>query len=413
MRILIYGLNFAPELTGIGKYSGEMAAFLAARGHAVRVISSPPYYPQWRVRPGYSARAYRKETWQGVEVFRCPLWVPARKSGPGTISGLERILHLSSFALSSLPLALAQRRWRPERVIVLEPSLLNAPAAALLARWSGGKAWLHIQDFELDAAQKLDILPRAGSLLRLGLQAESALYRGFDALSTISRRMLALLQQKGADPRRCFLFPNWVDTRAIFPLEGANPLRDELGIPPGAQVALYAGSISQKQGLEVLVEAARLLFEQSQTGPLFLLCGEGPSRPYLEHLAAGLPNLRFLPLQPPQRLNELLNLATVHILPQLASAADLVMPSKLGGMLASGRPVIAMAHPGTELADVVGPLGRVVPPQQASTLAKAVLEMTGQPAGGDGQGRRARAYVEENWAKERVLESFLHNLESL
>ena len=79
MRILIYGLNFAPELTGIGKYSGEMAAFLAQKGHEVRVVTTPPYYPQWRIMAGYSGAAYTTEQWQGVTVYRCPLWLPRYK----------------------------------------------------------------------------------------------------------------------------------------------------------------------------------------------------------------------------------------------------------------------------------------------------------------------------------------------
>ncbi len=74
MRILILTLNYLPELTGIGKYNGEMADWLAARGHKVRVVAAPPYYPQWRVSQGYSSWRYRRESLGGVDVWRCPLW---------------------------------------------------------------------------------------------------------------------------------------------------------------------------------------------------------------------------------------------------------------------------------------------------------------------------------------------------
>ena len=110
MKILLYGINFSPELIGIGKYTGEMAAWLAARGHEVRVVTAPPYYPAWAVSPGYSGRAWRTERWQGVTVLRCPLWVPRKPSG------LKRLLHLASFAASSLPVLLAQALWRPQVV---------------------------------------------------------------------------------------------------------------------------------------------------------------------------------------------------------------------------------------------------------------------------------------------------------
>ncbi|RYF30619.1 MAG: colanic acid biosynthesis glycosyltransferase WcaI, partial [Cytophagaceae bacterium] len=97
MKILLHGINFAPELTGIGKYTGEMAAWLAARGHDVHVVTAPPYYPAWAVGAGYTGNTWRLETWNNVAVWRCPLWVPPR---PG---GAKRLLHLASFALSSLP----------------------------------------------------------------------------------------------------------------------------------------------------------------------------------------------------------------------------------------------------------------------------------------------------------------------
>ena len=74
MRVLIYGLNYAPEPVGIGKYSGELAEWLAAQGHQVRVITAPPYFPQWEAR----GNCYRRERLQGVDVQHCPLWVPSR-----------------------------------------------------------------------------------------------------------------------------------------------------------------------------------------------------------------------------------------------------------------------------------------------------------------------------------------------
>ena len=108
MKILLYGINFSPELTGIGKYTGELAAWLVAQGHEVRVVTAPPYYPAWSVSAGYSGSRWQREEWQGVQVWRCPLWVPQQ---PG---GLKRVLHLASFALSSLPVMLRQTLWRAD-----------------------------------------------------------------------------------------------------------------------------------------------------------------------------------------------------------------------------------------------------------------------------------------------------------
>ena len=119
-RLLLVALNHAPELTGIGKYVGEMTAYLVQAGFKVKVIAAPPYYPAWSVQLPYVAWRYQREERDGAVVWRCPLYVGSR---PG---GLWRIVHLLSFALSSLPLILLQgllsnRRWSARRQPVWPP----------------------------------------------------------------------------------------------------------------------------------------------------------------------------------------------------------------------------------------------------------------------------------------------------
>ena len=195
MKILIYSANFAPEPTGIGKYSGEMAAWLAAQGHDVRVVAAPPYYPAWKLETGYAWPPYRREQWQGVDVWRAPLWVPR------TPGGLKRVLHLATFALSSLPVMLWQVFWRADVVMTVAPFFLCAPAGWLTARLSGASAWLHIQDFEVDVAFQMGLL-KGRVLQNLALGIERWMLRRFDVVSSISGRMLDRLRQKGVLERR-------------------------------------------------------------------------------------------------------------------------------------------------------------------------------------------------------------------
>src|SRR5262249_11494966 len=256
-RLLVVALNYAPDLTGIGKYVSEMTEWLTTKKQlAVRVVTAPPYYPAWAVSPGYSPHRYSKECIAGVDIYRCPLWIPRRPRG------ITRLLHLLSFALSSLPVLLWQAvSWRPDVVFVVEPPLGAAPGAWLAAKLCGAEAWLHVQDFEIDAAFELGLL-RPGALRRAILSAERALMRGFDRVSNISERMLARLLEKGVDQRRVFLFPNWVDMSLIRPLEETNTLRAELGIAADARVLLYSGNMGEKQGLDLIIDAARS-FEES------------------------------------------------------------------------------------------------------------------------------------------------------
>jgi len=409
MKILIYGLNFAPELTGIGKYTGEMAAWLASQGHEVRVVTAPPYYPAWAVSAGYSASTWSTEKIMGLHVWRCPLWVPAK---PG---GAKRLVHLASFALSSLPVMLRQIFWRPDVVWVVEPALFCAPCAAAVARLSGAKAWLHIQDFEVDAAFSMGLL-RGKRIREVVERCESWLMRRFDVVSTISSRMIDLLLAKGVPAQQTFLAPNWVDISAISPktqYAGVNPFRALLNLPAECVVALYSGNMGGKQGLEILAEVARL-HESAHAAPdsrrlVFVFCGDGAGKLALQSACTGLTNVHFLPLQPLEQLNDLLAMADIHLLPQRADAADLVMPSKLTGMLASGKPVVATAHAGTELARVVagsGPdtqCGLVVEPENAAAMLAAIVVLLNDEALRSRMGLAGRAYAELHLHIDMVL----------
>ncbi len=401
MKVLVYGINFAPELTGIGKYSAEMASWLAAAGHEVRVVTAPPYYPKWAVWPGYNAGRYSTEEWQGVTVFRAPVWVPRSPTG------LKRVIHLASFALASIPALLAQWRWRPDVVWLAEPPLFCAPAAVAFARLVSAKAWLHIQDYEVDAAFDLGLL-KGQWARRAVMGAERWLMRRFDRVSTISERMLQRAGDKGVDPSRLIALPNWVDVSAIRPLTHASPYRAELGIPDDAIVALYSGNMGGKQGLEVLSNAAALL--KAIPSIVFVLCGNGSGRADLMQRCSGLPNVKFMELQPLERLGDLLGMADIHLLPQRADAADLVMPSKLTGMLSSGRAVIGTAHAETELGKVVMQCGALVPPDDATALADRIEWLAGQPELRREMGLKARHYAETRIAKDAVLAQFDRDL---
>lgn len=395
MKVLVHGLNYAPELIGIGKYTGEMARWLAARGHDVRAVTAYPYYPQWRIAEAYRGRGWRRETVDGVQLYRCPLWVPDH---PGAA---RRVIHLLSFALSSAPVALWQgAAWRPDVVIGVEPTLLAAPAALTAAWVAGAVSWLHVQDFEVEAAFGAGLLA-SRRLRRFGTNAEGALLRRFDVVSTISPAMRDRLRGKGIADERIRLLPNWIPTDEIRPLETISPFRRDLGIDADSVIALYAGNMSEKQGVETLVETARYLADEPNIR--FVFAGEGTARRRLEALAAGLSNTSFLPLQPSERLNELLNLADIHLLPQRRDVADLVMPSKLLGMMASARPVVVGADPLASVGRIVAECGIVVPPEDGKAMAGAVHALALDAERRHRLGLAGRHRVVAEWSRDAVL----------
>jgi len=360
-RIFIYGINYAPELIGVGKYTGELGAYLVGRGHPLEVVTAAPHYPGWSIKAPFK-NGYSTERAFGLRITRCPLLLNKN------MRGIWRILAPLTFAMASAPVAIWRvLTTRPDTVICVEPTLFGAPFALVAAKIIGARTVLHVQDLEIDAAFAVGHLT-GGRLKSLAKWFEETTLRHFDVVVTISEQMRLRLQAKGVDEHRLFIIRNWVDPTKIKPMQGLNKFRQELGLDDKAFVALYAGNIGAKQALHIVREAAVRL--QDDPNIVFVVAGEGPER---AKLMAGAPrNMRFLSLQPEALLSELLAAADVHLLPQDSGAADLVLPSKLGGMLASGRPLIVQAAVGTELHFFLDGAATIVEAGDATSLADAI-----------------------------------------
>lgn len=405
MRILILGINHAPEPVGIGPYTAGAVAALAAAGHEVQLVTAKPYYPGWALAPGCSRTLYRRETRGRTKIWRCPLYVP------GQPSGTRRVAHHLSFALAALPPMLAAAaRFRPHLVLTVAPSLLSVPVAKLAARIAGAPLWIHVQDFEVEAAFATGLLEGAGPLARLARTFEAMALRSAHIVSSISPQMCRRLEQKGVPAERVVEFRNWAELDTITPLGVPSGYRSEWGLG-NRHVALYSGNIANKQGIEILVEAAHRLAHREDI--VFVICGEGPNRAWLEARAAALTNIQFHPLQPAERLGALLGLASVHLLPQSAGAADLVLPSKLANMLASGRPVVATAAAGSGLARQVEGCGLVTPPGDPAAMAEAIATLIDDGPRSEAMGVAARRQAEARWSRPAILDGFVAQVEAV
>jgi colanic acid biosynthesis glycosyl transferase WcaI len=380
-RVLIYGINYAPEIAGVGRYSGEIGAYLAAQGHDVTVVTAPPHYPGWAASPGYHAHTWSHESLGGAKVVRCPLLLRRR------MHGVWRLLAPLTFALSSAPVLIRQAlKRRPDIVLVVEPTLFAAPVGLLAAKLSHARTVLHVQDLELEAACAMGHLGKRSLAAKVGGAFDKAMTRGFDRVITISNRMAQRIADKGVDATRIHVVRNWVDLEAVKPQPRMLAYRRELGLKPDDFVVLYSGNLGAKQGLGVLLDAARALAARPEV--VIAIAGRGPMRPQLEKAAAGLPNLRLYDFQPEARFGEFMGVADLHVLPQASDAADLMLPSKLGGMLASGRPIVVTANRGTELDRFLDGICTLTPPGDAEALARAILDLQAGGAGPSTQAAR-------------------------
>jgi colanic acid biosynthesis glycosyl transferase WcaI len=280
----------------------------------------------------------------------------------------------------------------------------------LVANLTGALAWLQIKDYEIDIAFNLGQLKQ--QWLRLGLlRMESWIMSRFDVVSTISRSMQARAVARGVREDHLGLFPDWVDTESIFPMTVPSRLRSEFGIPDSQVVALFSGTLNTKQGIETLIEAARELSKHpAGSDILFLICGNGPAAAKLKGLAASLHNVRFVELQPEERLNDLLNIADIHVLPQLPEVAESVLPSKLFGMLASGRPIVATVLPESEVGRFVADCGVLTTPGDAQELATAIRNLAADRQLRHGLGLKARENAMRSLRHDVILGAFEQEL---
>ncbi|MFL0807737.1 MAG: glycosyltransferase WbuB [Oceanobacter sp.] len=408
MNIVIYSLNYSPELTGVGKYNGEMAPWLVGQGYNVDVITAPPYYPEWKVHRGYTGSSYSSGQVDGVTVHRCPLYVPK------TPSTVKRLLHLISFSWSSAWRLFSLWKKKPDVVFVLEPTLFCVPFALLFCKLRGSKAILHIQDYEVDAMLGLGMAGNSsGRISRMAYAVESWLMRRFDKVSSISFSMLDKAQNKGVEESRLLFFPNWSDTLSVHPEVDGKAMRRKWGVGEGDKVVLYAGNIGAKQGLELVIDAAERF--KDRTNVKFFLVGSGAYVSNLVRLSCdrSLTNVEFKPLQAWKDVPAMLSMADVHLVVQRKGAADAVLPSKLTNILSSGGYGVVTAEAHTELGQLVEEYPGIYTCVEPENLDAFCAGLEKELDRAQGINTVARGYAEQNLNKEAILQRFTCDLVEL
>tara|TARA_B100001093_G_C26804335_1_gene1004813 strand:- start:422 stop:1633 length:1212 start_codon:yes stop_codon:yes gene_type:complete len=401
MRILIYGINNSPELTGIGKYTGEMAHWLSNNGYDVKVVCAQPYYPEWKIHDGYKKYWYSLSEKNNLKVVRCPLYVPSN------ITRFKRIIHLASFAFSSFFALFSMVSWKPDVVIHVTPTLFCSLNTLIFAQISGGKSVLHIQDFEIDAMFGL-VKVKDGRIKKLILKIEKKIYEKYDHISTISSGMMDRAITKGVKKEKLILFPNWCELDHLKAASYNVDLFAKFNINLNKKIILYSGNIGEKQGLEVVIDAAKKLQEINSLH--FVFVGEGAAKNNLVNLSKkyALSNVSFFPLQPYEILPDLLASASAHLVIQKSGVADMMLPSKLTNILAVGGNAIITADRNTTLGnlcfDFPG-IASLCKPESSNDLIESIKKTLLM----ESPNQIAINYANKNLDKDKILEEFVTN----
>lgn len=388
-RLLLVSTNYAPEHAGIGPYATQIAEHWAAGGAEVHVLTGMPHYPAWRLDPAYTGVWCVEEERAGVRVHRRRHTVPPRQTA------VKRALFEASVLGHGLLAPPAMER--PDAVIAQMPSLAGGIIAARLAHRHGVPFIPVVQDL-MGAAATQSGIRGGGSVAAAAGSAESYALRRAALVGVIHETFVAKVAAMGVPEDRIRLVPNWSHVRR--PARPRAEMRARLGWREGQSVLLHSGNMGLKQGLEVLVEAARLDPELR-----VVLMGDGNQREHLHALGGGIPNLEFAPPASDEDFPDVLAAADALAVTQRASVLDMSIPSKLTSYFAAGRPVIAsVAREGGTAQEVIrSGAGVVVSPEDPRALLDAVRALADDPRRADALGERGPRYVDAHLSREAGL----------
>ncbi len=401
MRFLFLTQYFPPEVGAPQIRLASMIRELTRLGHEVEVITALPNYPTGRIFPEYRGKWYCRETWEGVPIRR--VWLYA-----STGAGFRRMLNYGSFTFASLVGLMGTKR--PDYIFVESPPLfLSIPGwVASVVRRS--RFIFNVADLWPDSVRELGFVSD-GWMLRLAERIEAWSYRKAAFVNAVTEGIRQnLIEKKGVSPEKVLFLPNGVDTELFRPMKPDEALARELGLT-NKKVVLYAGTQGFANGLEVALEAAKLL---ADTDVVFVLIGDGSEKKRLQKMARGrgVENVHFLDPASPEYVARLYSLAlagfsSLRNLPLFDGAR----PSKIFPAMASGKPVIySGAGEGARLIEYAK-AGLVVPPEDPVALAKAVRKLTENLALAEDLGRNGRQYVDENLSWKILITDWLRQLE--
>jgi colanic acid biosynthesis glycosyl transferase WcaI len=405
MRVIVWGINYAPEITGIAPHNVALCEFLKSHGHDVEMVTTFAYYPAWRKRPEDRHLLYRTDQINGVPVHRCWHFVPRR------VSSWKRILHEATFAITSTLRVLSLPK--PDLIFVASPPLILGAAAWGVGALKRVPFIFHVQDLQPDAAVGLGML-RQGWFTRALYRLEAFAYRYAVRVSGISPEILEAFRGKAVPEEKLILYPNSVALPEKSEIPMAGKFRQKSGFSADQFLAAYAGNLGVKQGLDVLLDAAELL--RSDRTIRIVICGDGAERVTLEESVRkrGLDNVVMLPLQSGVDYQEFLVDADVSFITQQSGSGNAFFPSKLLVTLAHGSPVITVADDGSALARAVaaGGFGVNVEPGLPQEVAATLSDLARDRTKLRDWGSAGRTYVEQ-FEQSRVQERFVAQLNSL
>lgn len=396
-KITIIGINYYPEDSAIGLYTTQKAEYLVSKGFDVTVITGFPYYPQWKIRSDYKSKGYLvSENIKGVKILRSKQYVPK------TPTFIKRIIHLISFTFGNFINLF--RISRPDIVISIIPFTTSALLGWFLKLRYSAKLWVHVQDFEFDAAIDSGLLSgNKKVIIKSLLWIEKKILKKADVVSTISFGMINKLKEKTSV--KSYYLTNWIDI-SVF----NSHLKSHPYLKSKKFKILYSGNIGAKQDWELFFNFLKGL--ENIDNIEVIVVGEGAEK---EKVLQNIKQFKFVKhynLVPYEDLSSLLQSADLHILFQKNDVIDTVMPSKLLGMMASAKPSIVTGNAKSEVATVYNESkgGYYFSHNSVPQIIDCIKSLKNNMQLSKELGDNAKNYVVQQYSQEKVLDSFIEEL---
>lgn len=396
MKITIIGINYAPEVTGIAPYTTGLAEGLARAGHDVSVVTGLPHYPEWRISPGY--KATEPTLINGVWVRRVRHYVPTKPSPRG------RVLMEASFAQAAV-----RAGWRkPDVVITVSPTLLSSAAVVAKARLLRIPCGVVVQD--LYSRGVVETGAMSGAPARLAAAFEGAVLGSASGVSVIHDRFVDNVEKLGVDRTKVTVIRNWTHLATEEEELVREEVRAAFGWEPSDIVAVHAGNMGVKQGLQNVVAAGKLQGDRDgdNSRVRFVLIGDGNQRRMLEEEAGAVPSVSILDTLPDQEFRSVLKAADVLLVNEKPGVGEMAVPSKLTSYFVSGRPVVAATDPssGTAHEITLSGAGRLVPPGDPAALLSAVVAVGTDSEAGERMGVLAKRFASTTLDARTAIDSY-------
>ena len=397
-HITFISLNYAPEDSAIGLYSSQWVEFLESNGHNVTVVTAFPYYPQWEIYKDYKSKPlFHKESIGQTTILRYKQYVPKAPTF------FKRIVHLIDFTLGSFINLFKIKNC--DLVIAVVPFTSSAFLGWIQKKRFNAKLWVHIQDFEFDAALQTGVSKKTNALFSLLFKIESWILNRATVGSTISHSMLEKLTQKTKSST--FYLPNWIDQNTIDPLT-ATP---HDFTKSNKTTLLYSGNIGDKQDWDSFIEFCNDLDKNRYD---VIIVGDGAKKEWVLANTKNIPNVKYYPPVPYNQLSDLLCSTDIHLLFQKPDLLDTVMPSKVLGMMASAKPSIIIGHKDSEINTTfkITDAGLFFD-HYSKEVIKRLDQLTSDDVRMKNMGSNSRAYVLNHFSKEMILNRMLKKVNNL